>query len=126
MIAEDSTLLGLTTEEIFLLGDFVKLAKEAKEASELIAKKYKFEGDCKKIQVYNDGHNEEFVTSDGFWHGVYLGVEYLQECSIEEIYKLYRDQYLYEENYFSDGHYKSQARIAANFKEFVKHTRIMK
>ena len=118
MINKDSVLFQLTADDVLFLDTLAKLAKLAKEDAELINKKYKFKEGQEKIVVWNDGYNEESMTSDGFWHGDYLNNNYKVKCTAEAIFRLYRNQYLYDNMMIDGEYYSEESKIAANFKEF--------
>ena len=126
MINNDSILLQLTTDEIIALESLVKLAKEAKEVAKLIKGKYRFGIGEEKIVIWNDGYNEENFTIDGVWNAEYLNEKYSVECTEEGIYDVFRAQFLYDNNYSKDLQLKEKSKAAVHFREFVKHTRLMK
>lgn len=133
MINYDSFLLKLTTDEIISFADNIsiiaslsRLAKEAIEAEKTVNEKYKFEDGQEKIVIWNDGYNEESITSDKVWHADYINNQYNVKCTAEGIYDVYRAQFIYDNSCIREDDIVKKAKTAANFREFVKHIRIIK
>ena len=121
MIKDDSIVLKLTPEELLVLEDFAKLAREAIEAAELISKKYTFAEGQDKIIIWGDENDTcEFITNDYIWYENYAHEQYVVSCTAKDIYELYRNEFLYHEQYSDSYFYRKQAIIAKNFREFVE------
>ncbi len=94
----------MSAQEILLLSDFAKLAKEASEASKLISKKFDkaFGIGKREIQVYytescGEYYGYGYLSIDGVfkyhdnWWG---GRTYEFRCDTEGIFKMLRSSYL--------------------------------
>ena len=97
-------LFEMSAQEIMTLSDLAKLAREAKEASQLIAKSFKTAFGIGKMEIqvfhtescgeyYGDGYlsiDGVFKYHDNWWGGR----TYEFRCDTEGIYKMLRSSYL--------------------------------
>lgn len=123
-------IMKLTPDEVIILNELVSVAKEAKEVAELIHSTYShsFGIGEERIEVWNDKYNCEYITQEGVWQARYLHQTYDVKCSVEEIYKYFRAEYLvtnrFVEEYESNGNgYTEEGEmrnICRYFRSFVK------
>ena len=119
-------LLELQGEDInmlnILLTELPKLAKEAEAAEKLIKETYSFKIGEDYITVWSDEHNREFITKDGIWQARYLHQSYDVTCTTNGIYKLFKEEYLYEKKYVEGKQYREAPLIAGYFRNFISLT----
>ena len=125
-------IMNLSVDQIILLNDLVSVAKEAKEESKMIYQAYKnaFGIGENTIEVWSDDYNAEYLTHDGVWQARYLHQTYDVKCSPNEIYQLFRGEYLiqngYAEEIGSDGcltEEGKQKQIAGYFRSFIRRSK---
>lgn len=127
---EVGTIMEMSVDAILLLNGLVDVAREAKEAAELIHEAYKngFGIGEDKIEVWcdRDGYNHEYLTHAGVWQARYLHQTYDVECTADAIFEHYRAEYLINHNFtreYTDGCCQSKAGeqklIASYFRSFV-------
>ena len=126
MIKDDSLVLKLAPEELLIIGKLIELAKEAKDDATTINEKYIFTEGQDKIKIWDDNFNGEYITNDYMWHADYASEQFIVRCTTDDIYELYRDQFLYYQECTDSELYKRRAKIATHFKAFVRHTRMLK
>lgn len=122
MIKLDSTVLQLAPEEVILLTELAEVAKEAKKAAEMLRNAYRFKMGEKKITIWEDCYNAEYLTIDGVWQARYLHQTYDVNCNEKDIYNLFKYEYLYKNKYSDDKMVAQQAEIAAYFRGFLNKT----
>lgn len=124
-------IMSLNADEILIVNGLQDVAKEAKEAAELIRKTYVFHIGEDKIEVWHDRdmNNFEYLTYSGVWQARYLHQTYDVECSEDEIFQYFRAEYLVDNGfvpetsecrYTEEGQMKS---ISKYFRRFLKDTR---
>lgn len=124
------TIMNLSVNEILLLNGLADVAKEAKEAAEIIQKAYTFKCGEDKIEVYHDKdyNNFEYFTHDGVWQARYLHQSYDVICTPDEIFKYFRAEYMIKSGFakeFDGSAYTSEGQmmqIANYFRSFVNHS----
>ncbi len=122
-------IMNLSVDQIILLNELVSVAKEAKEASQMIYQAYQnaFGIGKDKVEVWSDDCNAEYLTHDGVWQARYLHQTYDVKCSPDEIYQYFRAEYLikngYAEEVASGGYLTEEGKlkqIAGYFHSFVR------
>ena len=89
---------SLTAEDTKVILKLDELRKEAEEAHKIIKDNVKFSiGEDKKI-VWKDEHNAEYITNEGVWQARYLHKTYDVICTIENIFNVFKERYLYDIN----------------------------
>lgn len=121
---------SLTPDELQLALALIDVAKDAREASELIIESYKFIAKEKNKVVYKDKDQgiEESYNRDGIWTRIHQGKKYTVDCSIEGIYDIFCAEYLIENKIANSlendlpTEYEDKAKTAFYFREFVNRT----
>lgn len=95
----------MSVNEILMLNGMATVAREAKEASELIYNSFKnaFGIGVDEIEVWGDSYNHEYLTHSGVWQARYLHQTYDVECTPEGIFKYYRAEYLIQNGYAQES-----------------------
>lgn len=93
----------MKVDELLMLQGLAEVAKEAKEAAEIISKAYAKAFGIKedKIVVWNDSHNYEYLTHDGIWQARYLHQTYDVDCTADGIFEYLKADYLIQNGYAS-------------------------
>ncbi len=96
-------IMNMTVDQILMLNGLVPVAKEAKDASDIIIKAFEkaFGINEDKIMVWSDrdDYNHEYLTHDGIWQARYLHQTYDVKCTPDEIFKYFRAEYLIRNGY---------------------------
>jgi hypothetical protein len=101
---------SLTAEEIKNILELNRLRAEAEADFGLIKSKIKFKIGEGRVTIWNDGNNAEYVTHDGVWQARYLHQTYDVDCSIEGIFKSYKEAYFNKNTTTSAGYFRSFVR----------------
>lgn len=123
-------IMSMTPDEIIMVNGLLVVAREAKAVAEKIRDKFTFKIGEDRIEVWADEYNHEYITHDGVWQARYLHHdEYDVMCSAEEIYKLFRAEYLIKngfcESYDEGGNMTKEAEwmnICQYFRMFLTRT----
>ena len=124
-------IMSLNADEILIINGLQDVAKEAKEAAELIRKTYVFHigEDIIEVRHDRDMNNFEYLTHDGVWQARYLHQSYDIKCSEDEIFKYFRAEYLVENGFapeLSGSYYTEEGEmksICRYFRSFLNRTR---
>ena len=119
---------SLTTEEVLVVNELQKIAKEAEKASELIHKTYRCFGISEKsITILSDGTNTEWLSYDGIWRKRYFNIDHYEnysvKCTPDGIFEYYRAEFLYYRKHIQDDKEIIEKKIACEyFREFLRRT----
>ena len=127
-------IMELTVDQILLLNGLTEVAKEAKEAAELIQKAYShaFGIGEDKIEVWKDrdANNFEYLTHDGIWQARYLHQSYDVKCTSDEIFVYLRAEYMIKHGFakeYTDSYCITKegelAEIVRYFRAFISKVR---
>lgn len=124
---------NMKVDDILMLNGLVGVAKEAKEAADIISKAYSKGFGIKedKIEVWRDrdSNNFEYLTHDGIWQARYLHQSYDVDCTADGIFDYLKAEYLIKNGYTAGqrGCYLTaegeKAMVVAYFRTFVHRTK---
>ena len=99
------SIMALSAEELYFLGEFMRIAKEAVEYAEKVRKlKVSFPIGQKEVEIYHEDSFDEYyghgyISVNGhytYWDNWWGGREWELYLNEEEIYKVFRAEFLLE------------------------------
>ena len=122
-------IMELTADELLIANGLQEVAREAKQHVTLIHKAYEhaFGIGERKILIWNDECNAEYITHEGVWQARYLHQKYDVKVDLSTIFDFYRAEWLIKEGYVAEGFedggltaYGKKKQICNYFRAFVK------
>lgn len=119
----------LTPDEVEVVCAMQEMTKTAEEMSELVRNAYHFRLGEDRIRVWNDEHNAEFLTHDGWWQARYIHQEYEVTCTKECIFKYLVAEYIVNNNLHKDAPslqkagFEEEAMVFGYFRAFIERTK---
>ena len=108
----------LSPNDVLILNSLSPLAEKAKEIEKQIKETYLFHIGEKRIAIWHDENNYEYLTYDGVWQARYLNQTYNVECTAETIFEYLKANYLIEKGYvkkYDGNHYTEEGKMASAF-----------
>ena len=118
-------IMELTADDLLIVNGLQEVAREAKEHSDLIYKAYEhaFGIGQKKVVIWEDGCNAEYITHEGVWQARYLHQKYDVKVDFDTIFDFYRAEWLIKEGYVKE-YFEDEMTVYGKKKEICNYFRV--
>lgn len=101
---------SITPDDIIKIEAYKTLLAQAEADVSAINKAYLFHIGEKRLTVWNDGNNAEYLTHDGLWQARYLHQSYNVQVTVDDVFSVYKSE-ADSEGYFREFARKARAAL---------------